>query len=290
MQQTIPFETLSPAPFKTQLLKWIGSKQRFGHTIASYFPARYRTYYEPFLGAGGVLAVIQPHNALGSDSLKPLIDIWTTLRSDPSTLVEWYSDRYLRLQNASDRTAAYMEIRESYNTKPNPADLLFLSRSCYGGLMRFRLDGHMTAAVGVHPPISPASFQERVEVWHERTHGSQFAHLDFREAMSRAGDGDVIYCDPPYVDTQSILYGAQGFSHHALMLAIQAAAERGAKVALSLDGTKKSGRKQVPIEFPAGIFKREVAIDCGYSKMHRFQVGGGSMEGELVVDRLLLTW
>jgi DNA adenine methylase len=37
-------------PFQTGLLKWIGNKQRFAHEIASYFPADFGTYYEPFIG------------------------------------------------------------------------------------------------------------------------------------------------------------------------------------------------------------------------------------------------
>ena len=47
-------------PFRTQLLKWIGNKQRFAHEIASYFPTDVKTYYEPFLGSGAVLATMQP--------------------------------------------------------------------------------------------------------------------------------------------------------------------------------------------------------------------------------------
>jgi len=31
-------ESQHVAPFKTQLLKWIGNKQRFAHNIASFFP------------------------------------------------------------------------------------------------------------------------------------------------------------------------------------------------------------------------------------------------------------
>ena len=30
--------------------------------------------------------------------------------------------------------------------------------------------------------------------------------------MSKAQKGDLVYCDPPYSHTQSILYGAQSFS------------------------------------------------------------------------------
>ena len=289
-QELIPSETMNPAPFKTQLLKWVGNKQRFGHEIARYFPARYRTYYEPFLGSGGVLAVVRPHDALGSDGFRPLAEIWMTLRSAPETLINWYRERYNLFQNNGDRVEAYARIKEAYNSNPNPGDLLFLSRSCYGGVIRFRLDGYMSTPVGVHKPISPESFEQRVRIWAERTRGARFAHMDFREAMDQAGDGDVVYCDPPYVDTQAILYGAQRFSLDELLNAIGAAKARGAKIALSIDGTKKTGRKLVPIQLPRGLFEREASIHCGYSHLRRFQLGGETMENEVVTDRLLLTW
>ena len=67
--------------FKTQLLKWIGNKQRFAHEIASFFPTDIRTYREPFLGSGAVLGALQPPKAVGSDVFAPLIEIWQTLHS-----------------------------------------------------------------------------------------------------------------------------------------------------------------------------------------------------------------
>jgi DNA adenine methylase len=282
--------TLKVAPFKTQLLKWIGSKQRYGHEIGGYFPAEYRTYFEPFLGSGGVLSTIAPHTALGSDGFKPLAEIFITLRSNPEQLVEWYRDRWNRFHDAPTRIEAYEEIKASYNANPNPADLTFLSRSCYGGVVRFRLDGYMSTPLGVHNPITPESFEQRVAEWHRRTAGARFAHLDFREAMAEAAAGDIVYCDPPYVDSQAILYGAQRFSLDDLFGAIGAAKERGAKVALSIDGTKKTGKKQVPIAFPEGLFEREATVNCGFCHLRRFQLGGETMENEVVTDRLLLTW
>jgi DNA adenine methylase len=56
-------------PFKRQLLKWIGNKQRFAHEIVSYFPGRFGNYVEPFLGSGAVLATLAPERAIGSDCL-----------------------------------------------------------------------------------------------------------------------------------------------------------------------------------------------------------------------------
>src|SRR6266478_1601508 len=55
-------------PFKAQLLKWIGNKQRFAHEIASYFPQEIGTYFEPFLGGGGVLGTLAPARGVASDA------------------------------------------------------------------------------------------------------------------------------------------------------------------------------------------------------------------------------
>src|SRR3989442_1542017 len=63
-------------PFKTQLLKWIGNKQRFAHEIIQYFPPTFGTYFEPFLGSGAVLGTLVPQRAVASDALEPLVEIW----------------------------------------------------------------------------------------------------------------------------------------------------------------------------------------------------------------------
>ena len=52
----------------------------------------------------------------------------------------------------------YEEVKASYNAAPNGADLLYLCRSCYGGVVRFRQkDGVCPAnpVVDVHGLIWP---------------------------------------------------------------------------------------------------------------------------------------
>jgi len=121
------------APFKTQLLKWIGNKQRFAHKIASFFPTDIRTYREPFLGSGAVLAALQPPGAVGSDICGPLMEIWQCLHDSPDQLVNWYEARYSEFKRRG-RPEGYEHIKARYNSDPNGADLLFICRSCYGGL------------------------------------------------------------------------------------------------------------------------------------------------------------
>ncbi len=278
------------SPFRTQLLKWIGNKQRFAYEIANYLPATFGTYFEPFLGSGAVLATLAPRDAVASDTLVPLVEIWQTLSSTPELLKMWYADRYSIFQS-DDRVAMYERIKASYNARPNGADLLFLSRSCYGGVVRFRqADGYMSTPIGVHSPISPDSFSRRVDLWHERTKSARFLNSDFEPIMETTRAGDVVYCDPPYSYSQSIVYGAQRFSLPRLLRAIARCKERGVSVALSIDGTKRSGNMLCDIPIPEGLFAHEVAVNCGRSMLRRFQMSGATLEGEVVKDRLLLTY
>jgi len=277
-------------PFKVQLLKWIGNKQRFAHEIASYFPRDVKCYIEPFLGSAAVLATLKPSRALASDAFGPLMDIWKALRTDPEKLVHWYRKRYLEYFQFG-KPEGYELIKARYNCNPNGADLLFLCRSCYGGVVRFRqCDGYMSTPCGAHTPISPESFAQRVELWQLRTAGATFEQLDFSHAMQSAKSGDLIYCDPPYTHSQAILYKGQEFELARLMAEIASCKGRGVRVALSIDGKKKSGQVNCHLDIPEGLFEREVFVNCGRSMLRRFQRVGESLEDEVVHDRLLLTY
>ncbi|WP_338889925.1 DNA adenine methylase [Rhodococcus sovatensis] len=287
------FDVSEPiAPFKTQLLKWIGNKQRFAHEIASYFPQDVGTYFEPFVGSGAVLGTYAPVRGFASDALGPLAEIWTTLSEDPELLKEWYAERRNLVDpEFTNKSEVYEKVKASYNFTPNGADLLYICRSCYGGVVRFRkADHYLSTPCGVHKPVSSESFSKRVDTWSERVKGTKFAHLDYREAMQSAVAGDLVYCDPPYTDTQAILYGAQQFLLEDLFTEIDRCKSRGVRVALSIDGTKKSGLKSVVNAAPDGLFVSEVMVNCGRSMLRRFQMSGQTLESEVVADRLLLTY
>jgi DNA adenine methylase len=271
-------------------LKWIGNKHRFARQIVDHFPEGFNTYREPFLGSGAVLGTLAPVKAIASDNFKPLIEIWKMLRNYPEQLKQCYEERWGAIARG-EKIAEYERIKARYNASPNGPDLLVLSRACYGGVVRFRqVDGYMSTPCGVHNPISPRAFAKRVDEWRERIMGAEFIHCGYETSMNKAARGDLIYCDPPYTCTQSILYGAQAFELTDLLDLIRSCKKRGAYVALSIDGTKRSGSFVCGVSIPSGLFEREVAISCGRSMLKRFQMNGKTLAGEEVHDRLLLTY
>lgn len=277
-------------PFSTQLLKWVGNKQRFAHEIVGAFPEGINRYFEPFLGSGAVLSTLSPGDALASDAFSPLVDIFKTLQNQPETLKQWYRERW-EIAHGEAKKAGYEHIKASFNRSPNAADLIFLCRACYGGVVRFRKqDGFMSTPCGVHDPVKPESFNKRVDIWHQRVRFTRFELMDYKASMRLAKKGDMIYCDPPYKHSQAILYGGQDFKLEELFEEIERCKKRGVYVALSIDGTKKSGNIICDLPIPDKLFEKEICVNLGRSMLKRFQMGGKTLEKEVVTDRLLLTY
>jgi len=290
MQLSIDSKFATYTPPRSQLLKWVGNKQKFAGEITKCFPVDFNTFYEPFLGSGAIMATVSPSKGLGSDVFKPLIDIWQKLKEDPKELVEWYAERRNRLE-CEDKVQVYNNVKASFNENQNGADFLFLTRACYGGIVRFRKsDGYMSTPCGVHTPIPVTTFQKRVEEWKVRMKNVNFIHSDYKQVFEMAKKGDLIYCDPPYSHSQSILYGAHDFKLEELFNEIEKAKSKGVFVALSIDGNKKSGNYLCDLPIPDGLFEEEMFISLGRSMLRRFQMEGQTLESELVSDRLLLSY
>lgn len=283
-----------------QLLKWVGNKHRFAEEIVSYMPDGINTYFEPFLGSGAVLGTLCSYNknslfrkfnkAIGSDILPFLIGIFQYVKEDPQTLIDHYRKCIENFNE--DREANYLAIRDRFNKEFSPLDFAVLSRTCYSGIVRFRKkDGYMSTPIGPHNPVPPDKFEERVRIWHDLVKDDvTFLNEDFRTVMDMAKAGDLIYCDPPYTHSQAILYGAQEFKIEDLWEKIYDCKQRGVKVMLSINGTRRSGSEDISVAAPEGLFERGTFVNCGMSMVNRLQKQGDTMENEVVQDALLLTW
>src|SRR5579859_7725150 len=141
--QQLQLFTLRPPK---QFLKWIGNKQRYACQIANVL-SDHQTYIEPFLGSGAILGTLAPTSGIAGDILEPLVGIWQLLQTDSESLLQHYT--HIWKSYMQNRGQTYMQVLESYNASPNPYDLLFLCRSCYGGVVRFTKEGRMSTPVGI---------------------------------------------------------------------------------------------------------------------------------------------
>ena len=232
-----------------------------------------------------------PHfeHAFGSDILPFLIDIFILAKNNPQSVIDYYKKEISEYYQ--DPISKYDEIRDRFNKCHNPYDFVLLSRTCYSGVIRFRkADGYMSTPRGPHKPISPETFEARIRQWHVLLQKASFTCASFEEIMKLPKDGDVVYCDPPYTHSQSIIYGAQDFDIDMLWEMISQCKGRGAKVILSINGMRDSKKKDISITPPNDLFERKLMINCGTSMIDRLQNNGKEMKDKKVDDQLLLTW
>ncbi len=154
------------------VIKWSGSKRTQSERIKSFFPDTFETYYEPFIGGGSMLYTVNPKKSVCGDICKPLIDSWKEIRDNPESLADGYTARY-RLQE--EGYTAYYAIRDDFNKEKSPYDLLFLSRTCVNGLIRFNEKGEFNNSFHYsRPGIKPDSLRKIIYDWSSRLQKTDF--------------------------------------------------------------------------------------------------------------------
>jgi DNA adenine methylase len=190
-----------PEDLVKPFLKWVGGKRQLVPEIkAKYLPPAYRTYYEPFVGAGALFLDLRPSSVVINDSNTELINCYLTIKHSVEELIT-------SLRSYQNEKAYYYQIRDwdrqlDYATKSvidRAARIIFLNKTCYNGLFRVNAKGQFNTPFGRYK--SPKILDEDVlrAVSHYLNSSQiQILNLDFQAAVQTATAGDLIYFDPPY--------------------------------------------------------------------------------------------
>ena len=182
---------------KTKLAPWINSNVK---------DLSYDRWVEPFMGTGVVAFNIRPEKALLCDSNPHLIRFYNAIKNKEitSSIVR----KYLTEEGAkllASNGEYYYEVRSRFNEKQSPLDFLFLSRSCFNGMMRFNKKG------GYNVPFckKPNRFAQSLvtKITNQVENISQiieqgdftFKLQDFKETLKEIKSTDLVYSDPPYI-------------------------------------------------------------------------------------------
>ena len=187
------------------VIKWSGSKRSQSVKITSLFP-KFERYYEPFLGGGSVMIRSGASEAVCGDICGPLIGLWNRIKDDPSGVAEAYATRWTMLQTNGHQV--YYEIREKFNSGQDPHDLLFLSRTCVNGLIRFNRQGKFNNALHItRPGINPETMTKIICRWSDLIQKFEFVSGHYSDTTHGITAGDFVYLDPPYFNTAGQYYG-----------------------------------------------------------------------------------
>lgn len=246
------------------VIKWSGSKRTQADKIKSFFPDSFCEYYEPFIGGGSILYSINPCKGICGDICEPLIDLWQEIRDNPEELANEYLLRWRRLQR--EGYEAYYEIRKEFNIHKSPYDLLFLSRTCVNGLIRFNDKGEFNNSLHYsRAGIKPESLKEIILDWSMRIKNVKFIADDYVSTTSTAKSGDIIYLDPPYFHTKGRYFGTIDFDQFLNYL--EDLNHREIKYILSFDGIR--GKADYTVNIPKELYKRHEFLLSGNSTFRK---------------------
>ena len=190
---------------KTKLVPWINNMVR-----RSGLNLKQARWIEPFWGTGvvGLNIPVYGEHIVG-DTNPHIINFYNGIKNGeitPSNMRS-YLEREGKLLSTSDEEgySHFRTIRDRFNKDHNPFDFIFLSRSGFNGMMRFNRQGDWNIPFCKKPNrFSPAYITKicnQVAAASNVIHKGNwhFQNQDFVETINEAREGDIIYCDPPYL-------------------------------------------------------------------------------------------
>lgn len=235
----LPIDEPTPRNWQRPFLKWAGGKYSLLPDLDRLIPAGKRLV-EPFVGGGSVFLNSEKHEYfLLADVNADLINLYQMLEVDHIRVCSLARMLFER----ANSEVAYKELRDEFNNQrmgapERAAAFLFLNRHCFNGLIRYNREGFFNVGWGKYE--APYFPEIEIKAFKQKSHKCVFMNAGYRRTLALAGEGDVVYCDPPYEPlpgtTGFTNYAAGGFSwadQISLAESCVAAHQRGAKVLIS---------------------------------------------------------
>lgn len=200
---TVKVPPIKSQGIKTKLVPWIND------TILKSGISLDANWFEPFFGTGvvGFNSPLYGTFCVG-DTNPHIIRTYQAIKDKEITkqiVREYLEDAHIALSSAADGGNAYYKfVRDRFNREYNPLDFLFLSRAGFNGMMRFNRKGEWNIPFCKKPDRFQAAYVTKicnqVESVYSILHAKNwmFHNVSFENIITKAKEGDFIYCDPPY--------------------------------------------------------------------------------------------
>lgn len=185
------------------VIKWCGGKSAIVPQLLPLFPSSFNRYFEPFMGGGAVfLSLDIKCPAFLNDINREIIELYEVIRDEPNELMEMldcfafkYSEEF------------YYQVRACVPDSKlvSSARTIFLNKTCFNGLYRQNSKKEFNVPFGKRVKCPALYNEENIYLFSKKLKQTEIeaqrpvlSSLDFEEIINQAGNGDLVYCDPPY--------------------------------------------------------------------------------------------
>ncbi|EIL4283612.1 Dam family site-specific DNA-(adenine-N6)-methyltransferase [Salmonella enterica subsp. enterica serovar Thompson] len=257
----------APATRTKPFLKWAGGKYSVIDDVLAHLPSG-RRLIEPFAGGGSVFLNAGFAEVIASDACDDLILTYQVMQREPFALI----DKAAMMFREGNNSDYFDEIKARFNKREmtqleRAATFIYLNRHCFNGLMRYNQKGEFNVGFGSYrQPYFPLAEMESFATMARRY---TFAIADYRETVALAGEGDVVFCDPPYEP----MPGKSGFTNYSgqrfrfedqacLAQALKSAHQRGASVVVTNSGAPAINKLYKSLGFKVLPLRARRSISC----------------------------
>jgi len=200
---------------KTKIVPWISS------IVPHEFGGR---WIEPFMGTGVVAFNLAPKHAILCDTNPHLISFYQDIASGkitPEIVRNQLESEGAKLMEKGD--SHYYKVRERFNKEHRSLDFLFLNRAGFNGMIRFNRKGEFNVPFCRKPQRFAKGYVTKItnQVSHIRcllnAKDFIFKCQSFVTTISESNAGDIIYCDPPYIDRHTDYYNGWDEEHERIL-------------------------------------------------------------------------
>ena len=227
-------------------LKWAGAKTRLVPAIRELAPPEPYRLIEPFVGSAVVALNLCCSKNLLADANRDLIDVYRELKGTREDFID-ECDKLFAPKN--NQPSAFYALRDEFNAtldrRRKACLFVYLNRHGYNGLCRYNASGGFNVPFGRY--VRPRLPRAAMEAFHALLQNCTLRCADFRAVLAEAGEGDFVYCDPPYVPASATAnftdYARGGFGAQDqadLAEHCRRAAQRGACVMVSNHDTAET--------------------------------------------------
>lgn len=234
-----PARKIADDKYPRSFLKWAGGKYSVLDEVLAMLPAGDRLI-EPFVGSGTVFINAGFKRNLLGDVNPDLINLFNQLQGNPDAVIKtaYQLERGCISGKAHDAIRTEFNGREAHAVR-HAALFLALMRTSYNGLCRYNQKGLFN--VGWNKK-GEANYFPMDELAHFTGMQKEMTFMcaGFEDVIAQVGEGDVVFCDPPYEplpdEAGFTAYSGTSFTFAdqvRLVESLVVARDRGAKVVIT---------------------------------------------------------
>ena len=256
------------------LVQYQGSKRIIAPEIVKFFPTTFDRLIEPFAGTCAITILSAAQGLCDefwiNDINQPLVNLMEECINNPLKLIDEYENIWNgQFAEGENNIDYFYKIREEFNKgKKDSARMLFLLARVVKGAVRYNSNGELNQSCdkrryGTKPNVIANNALAISGLLKDK---ASFSNLDYKDVLSRAQKGDLIYMDPPYQGTSkrdNTRDNIQGVEFDEFVEQLRELNDRDIDYIVSYDG--KTGDKFIGKTLPKSLELTHVYINAGLS-------------------------